>query len=127
MPAAVIDRSLRWRKAWVGEGPHGDTHRRLFLRFSAILRAEDFGVEQICPADGAEPELELGSLVAKANILGCGAKDLVRCGKAGQRCKDTPRPTLTGEAMADADTEWVALNFNAQLSAGTRGCSRTHA
>jgi hypothetical protein len=118
MPATVIDGISRWRKAGVGKGAHGDTHGRLFVTF--------FGVEHGCPADRAEPELELGSLITNANILSCGAKDLIGCGEAGQRCKDTAGPTLAGEAVANADSEWFALNFNTQLSTGTRGCSRTH-
>jgi hypothetical protein len=118
MSATVIDRILRWRKAWIGEGAHGDTHRRLFVTF--------FGVEHGCPADRAEPELELGSLVTNANVLGRGAKDLIRCGETGERCEDTARPALTGEAVADADSEWFTPNFDTQLAAGTRGCSRTH-
>ena len=118
MSATVIDRILRWRKAWIGEGAHGDTHRRLFVTF--------FGVEHGCPADRAEPELEPGPLVTNANVLSCGAKDLVGWGEAGQRCKDAPRPTLTGKAVANADPEWFTLNFDTQLTAGTGGCSRTH-
>jgi hypothetical protein len=117
MSATVIDRILRWRKAWVGEGAHGDTHRRLFVIF--------LGVEHGCSADRAEPELEPGSLVTNANVLRCGAIDLVRYREAGQHRKDTARPTLTGEAVANANAEWFTLNFNAQLSTGTRGCSRT--
>jgi len=113
-----MDRILRWRKAWIGEGAHGDVHRRLFVTF--------FGVEHGRPANGAEPELELGSLVANANILGCGAKDFIGCGEAGKLCKETARPALTGEAVANADSEWFTRNFNPQLAAGTRGCSRTH-
>jgi hypothetical protein len=85
-----------------------------------------FGVEHGRPADRAEPEPELASLVANANVLGCCAKDLVRCGEAGKGCKDAARPALTGEAVANADAERFALNFNTQLPAGTRGGSRTH-
>lgn len=118
MSATVIDRILRWRKAWVREGAHGDVHRRSFAAF--------FGMEHGCPADRAEPEPELGSLVTDANILSCGAKDLIGCGEAGQRGEDTARPTLTGKAVANADSEWFTLNFNTQLAAGTRGSSRTH-
>ena len=118
MSATVIDRILRWRKAWIGEGAHGDSHGGLFVTF--------FGVEHGCPADRAEPELEPGSLVTNAKVLSCGAKDLIGCGEAGQRCKDTARPTLTGEAVANADSEWFTLNLNTQLAAETRGCSRTH-
>jgi hypothetical protein len=118
MSATVVDRIFGRRKAWVGEGAHGDTHRRLFVTF--------FAVEHGCPADRAEPELELGSLVTNANVLSRGAEDPVGCGEGGQRCKDTAGPTLTGEAVANADSEWFTLNFNAQPAAGTRGCSRTH-
>jgi hypothetical protein len=85
-----------------------------------------FGVEHGCPADRAEPELELGALVTNANVLGGGAKDFIGCGEGGQRCKDTAGPTLTGKAVANADSEWLTLDFNTQLATGTRSCSRTH-
>jgi hypothetical protein len=117
MSATVIDRILRWRKAWVGEGAHGNTHRRLFVTF--------LGVEHGGAADRAEPEREPGSLVTNANVLRCGAEHLIGCGEGGQRGKDTARPTLTGEAVANADSEWFTPDLNTQLSAGTRGCSRT--
>ena len=118
MSATVVDGILRWREARVGEGAHGDTHRRLFLTF--------FGVEHGGPADRAEPEPEPGSLVTNANVLSCRARDLIRCGEGGQRGKDTARPTLTGEAVANPDAEWFTLNFDAQLAAGTGGRARTH-
>jgi hypothetical protein len=82
MSATVVDRILRWRKAWVGEGAHGDSHGRLFVTF--------FGVEHGCPADRAEPELELGSLVTDTNVLGCGAKDLMGEAKAASTAKTLP-------------------------------------
>jgi hypothetical protein len=118
MSATVVDRIFRWRKAWVGEGAHGHAHRRLVVTV--------FGVEHGCPAHRAEPELELGSLVTDANVLSCGAKHLIRCAERGQRCEDTAGPTLTGEAVANADSKRFTLHFNTQLAAGTRGCSRTH-
>jgi hypothetical protein len=118
MSATIIDRNLRRRKARIGEGAHGDAHRRLFVTF--------FGMEHSCPAGITEPEPEPGALITDANVFGRSADDLVRGGEAGQRCKDTARPTLTGEAVANANAEWFAVNFNAQLAAGTRGCSRTH-
>jgi hypothetical protein len=111
MSATVVDRILRWRKVRVGEGAHGDSHRRLFVTF--------FGVEHGRPADRAEPEPEPGALVTRANVLGGGAKDLIGCSEGGQCGEDTARPTLTGEAVANADSEWFTLNFNTQLSAGT--------
>jgi hypothetical protein len=85
-----------------------------------------FGVEHGCPADRAESELEPGSLVADANVLGCGAENLIGSGEAGQRRENAACPTLTGEAVANANAEGFAINFNAQLAAGTRGCSRPH-
>jgi hypothetical protein len=118
MSAAVIDRSSRRREARVGKRSHGDAHGRPFVSL--------FGVEHGRPADRAEPERELGSLVTDANVLGRGAKDLVRGGEAGQRCKDTACSTLAGQAMADSDAAWLSLDFDAQLAAGTGGCSRTH-
>ena len=118
MPATVIDGILGWRKARIGEGAYGDGHGRLFVTL--------FGVEYSCAADGAEAELELGSLVTNANVLSCGANNLIGCGEAGQRGKDAARPTLTGEAVANADAEWFTLNFNTQLAARTGGCSKTH-
>jgi hypothetical protein len=85
-----------------------------------------FGVEHARPAHRAEPEPELGTLITDANVLGCGAKDLVWGGKRGQRRKDAAGPTLTGKAVANADAEGFTLNFNTQLAAATRGRSRTH-
>jgi hypothetical protein len=68
MSAAVIDGILRRRKAWIGEGADGDTYG-LFVTV--------FGMEYGCPADRAEPEPELGALVASANVLGRGAEDFI--------------------------------------------------
>jgi hypothetical protein len=118
MSAAVIDRISRGRKARIGEGAHGDTHGRLLVTF--------FSVEHGRSADGAEPKPELGALIADTNMLGRGAKDPIGGGEAGQRCKDAAGPTLTGEAVANANPKRFAANFDAQLAAGTRGCSRTH-
>jgi len=117
VPAAVIDRIPGRRKARVGEGPYGDGHR---------LFATLFGVEQVCPADRAESKPELGALVANAHILGCGAGNLMGSGEGGECGKHTARPALTGEAVANADPERFALNFNSQLSARARGRSSRH-
>src|SRR5882724_11773844 len=118
MPPAVIDRGSRRRKARVGERAHGDAHERLFVTL--------FGVEHGGSADRAELEGEPGALVTDADVLGCGARDLVGCGKASQRRKHAARSTLTGEAVANTDAAWLTLNFNPQLAAGTSGGSRTH-
>jgi hypothetical protein len=105
MSAAVVDRIARRRKSRVGEGAHGDAHSRLFVPF--------LGVEHGRPADRAEPEREPGSLITDAHVLGCTAGGLVGGGKAGQRRKDTSGATLTGEAVANADSEWLPLDVNA--------------
>jgi len=88
MSAAIIDRILRRRKAWVGKGAHGDAHRRLFLTL--------FGVENCCPADRAEPECELGSLIPDTNVFGGGTEDFERSGETGQCREDTAGPLLAG-------------------------------
>jgi len=118
MPATVVDRILRRRKARVGEGSDSYANRRLFVTL--------FGVKHGCSADRTEPESEFGSLVTYANVLGGSANDLVGSGEAGERCKDAAGSTLTREAVTDSDAPWLTLDFDAQLAAGTRGCSSTH-
>ena len=115
MSAAVVDGDSRRRKARIGKCPYGDAHVRLLATF--------FGVEHGRPADWAEAERELGPLVTDANVLGRIAKDSVRRGEAGQHGKDAARSPLASEAMADADSARLSLNFDAQLAAGTRGGS----
>jgi len=58
MPAAVVDRNLRRRKARVGKRANGDAHGRVLVAF--------LGVEHGRAADGAEAEPESGALVAGA-------------------------------------------------------------
>src|SRR5262249_5754603 len=74
----------------------------------------------------AEPEPKLGPLVTNANIIGGAAEDLIGSSEARQRCKYTARAALTGEAVANSDSQRLTLNLNAQLTAATRGCSRRH-
>jgi hypothetical protein len=118
MSATIINRNLRWRKTWVGEGPHGDTRRRLF--------ATVFGVKHCCAAYRAEPKLELRPVVADPHVLAGGTGNLIGRGEAGQRRENAACPALTCEAVANANAEGFARNFNAQLPAGTRSGSRTH-
>jgi hypothetical protein len=94
-----------------------DTHR-IVVTF--------FRVEDGSSTNRAEPEYELRSLIADANVLGGGTEDFERSGEAGQRCEDTAGPLLAGEAMAEADSSWFAFDLNAQLSARARGCSGRH-
>ena len=117
MPAAVVDRILRRWKVRISKRTHGDAHR-LIVPF--------FGVEDGSPTDRAEPEYELGSLIADTDVFGGGTEDFERSREAGQCCEDTAGPLLAGEAMAKADSSWFAFDLNAQLPAGTRGCSGRH-
>jgi hypothetical protein len=118
MSAAVVDGVVGRRKAGIGEGADGDAHGRVLVAF--------FGVEQVGPADGAEAELESGAVVADADVLGCGADDLIGGGEGGERREDAAGPALAGNAVADADAERLALDLDAQLAAGTGRRSRTH-
>ncbi len=117
MPTAVVDGILRWWKVRVSKRTHGDAYR---------LIVTVFGVEDGSPTDRAEPEDELGSLIPDTNVFGRGTEDFEWSREAGQCCEDTARPLLAGEAVANANSLWLAFDLNAQLSAGARGCSGRH-
>ena len=85
-----------------------------------------FAVENGSPTNWAEPEYELGSLISDTDVFGGGTADFERSREAGQCCEDTAGPLLAGEAVANANSSWLALNLNAELSAGTRDCSGRH-
>jgi len=114
---AIVDRDPWRRKARVGKRTHGDAHGFLVTLFS---------VEDVGPADWAEPELEPGTLIAGADVFGGGTEDFERSRKARQCCEDTAGPLLAGEAVANANASWFAFDLNAQLSAVTRPCSGRH-
>ena len=117
MPAAVVDGNARRWKVRVSERAYSDAH-------SLIITV--FGVEDISPTNWTEPESELGSLIPDANVFGGGAEDFERSGEASQCCEDTAGPLLAGEAVANANSSWFAVDLNAQLSARARGCSGRH-
>ena len=114
---AVVDGNLRRWKVRVSKRTDGDAHR-LIVTF--------FGVEDGSPTGWAEPEYELGSLIADTDVFGGSTEDFERSREAGQGCEDTAGPLLPGEAVANANSSWFAFDSNAQLSAGTRGCSGRH-
>ena len=117
MPTTVVDgNSGRW-KVRVNKRTDGDAHR-LIVAF--------FGVKHSSPTDWAEPEYELGSLIPDTDVFGGSTEDFERSKEAGQGCEDTAGPLLAGEAVANANSSWFAFDLNAQLSAGTRGCSGRH-
>jgi hypothetical protein len=103
-------RKLEALESWVSKRTHGHAH-------GLILTV--FGVEDGRSTNGAEPEFELGSLIPDANVLGGRAEDFERSRETGQRREDTTGPLLAGEAVANANALWFALDLNAQLSTGT--------
>lgn len=111
MSSAFINGILRRRKVWVGERANRDSNPRLFMTF---LRVKD-----IRPADRAEPELEPGSVVPCAYILGGNAENLIRCRKSCKGCKHTPCTTLAREAVTNTHSIGFTLNLNTQLAAET--------
>ena len=117
MPAALVDgKSRRW-KARVSKRAHGDAHR---------LIVTIFGVEDGSPTNWAKPEYEPCSLIPDTDVFGGGTEDFERSREAGQCCEDTAGPLLAGEAVANANSTRFAIDLNAQLSAGARGCSERH-
>jgi hypothetical protein len=108
MPAAVVDGNCRRWKVRVGKGTHCDADSAIFA---------DFGVEDGSPTNGAKPEDELGTLVPDTDVFGGVPKDLEGCVETGQCREHTAGPLLAGEAVADANAAWLALNSNPQLSA----------
>jgi hypothetical protein len=96
------------RKIWVSEGTNGDTRRRLFVTL--------FSVEHRRPAHRTESKPESGALVADAHVFGGSAVNPIRSGEAGQRRENTAGPALTGEAVANANTERFPMNLDAQLA-----------
>jgi hypothetical protein len=102
---------------WVSERTHGDAHR-VFVTFLSVKDSRS--------TNRAEPELEPGSVIPNADVLGGGTRDHVRSGETGQRCEDTACSLLAGEAVANADDSRLAVNFDAKLSTGARGCSGRH-
>jgi len=117
VPTAVVDGNSRRWKARVSKRAHGDAHR---------LIVTVFGVEDGSPTNWAEPEYELRPLIPDTDVFGGVAEDFERSREAGQCCEDTAGPSLAGEAVANANSPWLAFDLNAQLSAGTRGCSERH-
>jgi hypothetical protein len=108
MPATVVDGNCGQWKVRVGKRTDSDTDSAIFA---------NFGVEDGSSTNGAEPEDELGTLVPDTNVFGGVAKDLEGRVEAGQCGEHTAGPLLAGEAMADANASWLALNSNPQLSA----------
>jgi len=117
MPAALVDGKSGCWKARVSKRAHGDAYR---------LIVTDFRVEDSSSTNWAKPEYESCSLIPDTDVFGGGTEDFEWSREAGQCCEDAAGPLLTGEAVANANSTGFALDLNAQLSAGARGCSGRH-
>ena len=116
MSTAVIDGNARRWKAGVSKRTHGDAHR---------LIVTVFGVEDGRPANWAEPEYELGSLIPPRTYSVAVPKTLNGPEKLASAAKTLP-VLCWHQAVANAHASRFAFDFNAQLSAGARGCPRRH-
>jgi hypothetical protein len=112
MSAAVVNRYLRCGKRRICKSADSDAYRFIVAVF---------GVENIRPANRTEPENEPGALITDTGVFSGMTVDFERTGKARQRCEHAAGSSLAGEAVANANTPWVAFDFNAKLPAGTRG------
>jgi hypothetical protein len=117
MPSAIVYRVAGWRKVGIGECSNGDAYST-HLTF--------LGVEEVRSAEWTEAEPELSPLIARADVFGGLAEDLVRGRKACKCCEDAARSLLAGEAMADADKARLTFDFDAKLPTVTRGCTGRH-
>jgi hypothetical protein len=72
-----------------------------------------FGVEDGRPTDWAEPEYELGSLIADTDVFGGRAEYFERSREAGQSCKDAAGPLLASKTIANANSSRAAFDLNA--------------
>jgi hypothetical protein len=111
MPALLVDRDRRGRKACVRKGPHrnGDV---LFVTF--------FDVENRRAAFGAESERECSAFVSHPNELRAVALEahgLAR--EACLRAKDAAGSALASVAMADGGTDRLSEDLRPEL---TRNC-----
>jgi hypothetical protein len=51
-------------------------------------------------------------VIPDTNVLGGSAEDFERRGEAGQGREDTAGPLLAGEAMAEANSPWIAMDLD---------------
>jgi hypothetical protein len=92
----------------IGECSHGHAHG---------LVVAHFGVKERRTAHGTEPEQELRSLVADAEIFRGVPVHLERRREAREGGEDAARASLASETIADADASRLAFDLNAQLAA----------
>jgi hypothetical protein len=83
-------------------------------------------MEDVRAAHRAKPEPEAGTSIASAHVLGGLAEHTIRSSKTCECGKDTPRPSLAGEAMANANEPRFTVDFDAKLTALARSCTRCH-
>ena len=114
----LIDREAWSRELWVRERTDWDSDA-IFLPSQRVVHG--------CAAVGAEVERNACSFVPDADKLLGGARDgdgLL--GEASLSAKDAPCATLTGQAVADGDTDWLGGDLGLQLAAATRSDALDH-
>ena len=115
--ADLVDGNLRRREARIRKRAYG---------YANGVVVPVFTVEDGRAANRAKPEREPGSLIADAYVFGGSADNLEGSRKACEYRERAAGPLLAGEAVANAHSSRFAFDFNAQLSAGARGCSGNH-
>lgn len=103
VPAAVIHRDRRRRKARIGEGADGNADR--------ILHAF-FGMKQRRSADRTESEDKARALIASTHIFRGGTGHRVGRGETRERREHASGPSLASQAVAEADAARFAFELD---------------
>lgn len=112
MPAFLVDRDRRGRKARVREGPHGD---------GDVLFVSFLDVEDRRPAFRAESERESSAFVSHPNELRAIALYGHGTARKGRlRAKDAAGSALASVAMANGDADRFSGDLRPELTATTR-------
>src|SRR5919107_2062338 len=118
MPALLVDRDRRGRKACVRKGPHGNGD----LLFVSFLDVEDRRA-----AFRAESELESSAFVSHPNELRAIAPDIHRLTReACLGAEDTASSALASVAVADGDADGISAYLRPELTATARGKANCH-
>ena len=118
MLVVLIHGSHRMWKCWIGKCAQRDGNH-IFLRFHVVMNG--------CPAVAAEVKCCLHPRVADTHKGRGTASDLdVDSAKARLRAKCTSGSALTGQAMANRNSNWIAGCGGGQLTATTGRCSGDH-
>lgn len=111
--ALLIDRDTGRGEARIGECPYGNGK----VSIQPTQLVVDRGA-----AVGAKVESDMRAFIPDPHILGRGAcKHYLLAKESGLLAKDTARPALAGQAVADGDAHRFADDLGRELTA-TAGC-----